>query len=454
MRIAVLFLFINCLPAISHWETKHYETTDNGFMDASAPDSLVGWLVGVRDQVGGILYNTTDGGNTWQEFRPWTIQQCMFTFALQFTNMNTGYITAMGLINNLFPAAVLYKTSDGGSNWNRLYGLTINFIGVLWDDVFFIDANNGWLAGARSDIRRTDNGGTSWTTQTAPDTGLSFKSIYFINPNEGWIVGGDYDSITGRGTRGVIVHTTNSGTQWNTQMINVPRQFYSVHFINNLNGWVCGYKDSASPGIFMHTTNGGNNWVEILAPPVSLGPYGLYAIDFPDPMNGFAVGGGNRWNTQGSHFAVFLKTTNGGSNWFVDTAIFVNSPWGVAPLGMDMYSAKYGYAGGTRLSAFRYTPIAGKIEEYRTSVNKPITFITPLIVRDRLKISLIVTELTQAEVSIFDITGRIRKTIGPKTLLNGSHSIPVNLDLENGLYFCRLKTSSGITFSRKFIVIK
>ncbi|OGC42782.1 hypothetical protein A2Y85_07090, partial [candidate division WOR-3 bacterium RBG_13_43_14] len=308
MRIFILLcVTITVLSAAAHWETRHYETTDNGFMDAAALDSMVGMLCGVRDNVGVILYKTTNGGETWQETNPWTIEQAMFCFALQFPDQNAGYMTAMGILMSLFPCGALYKTTDAGNTWTLNYGLTMSFLNLFWDDVFFIDLNNGWLAGPNSDIRYTANGGAAWTIQTAP-VQSSLKSIYFVNPSEGWIVGGDYDTITGQGTNGLILHTTDAGTNWTAQLSNAPLQLWGVHFIDNINGWVCGYKDSTSPGVFLNTTDGGNNWTEIAAPSVSNGPYGLYAVDFPDPLIGFAAGGGNRSGWSGSYFGVFLKT--------------------------------------------------------------------------------------------------------------------------------------------------
>lgn len=445
MRFFVFLLSTSAiLSAAAHWETRHYETTDNGFMDAAAPDSLVGVLCGVRDNVGVIIYKTTDGGEIWQETHPWTINQAMFCFALQFPNQNTGYMTAMGILSNIFPCGALYKTTDGGNTWILNYGLTFSFLNIYWDDVFFVDLNNGWLAGPNSDIRWTTNAGANWTTQTAP-VSASLKSIYFINPNEGWIVGGDYDTLTGQGTNGVILHTTNGGANWVTQLSDAPLQLWGVHFIDALNGWVCGYKDTLSPGVFLHTTDGGDNWTEIMAPSVALGAYGLYAIDFPDPLIGFATGAGNRSGWSGSYFGTFLKTTNGGNTWSVDTVIYENDPWGLSPLGMDMYSTRWGYAGGARLSAFRYGEVGVHVSEHEE--NKELDAGLPLVIPDArgFKISFS-PGMAYLKVSVYDVLGRkIIESVPTGSVM--SIKVP-----SAGNYFIIFRTDDDGRYTRKVSV--
>ncbi len=370
MRVIISSLMIiGVLFSASRWELLHYELTDNGFMDVSAVDSMNAWLVGVRDDVGGIIYRTQDGGVNWQEFHPWSIEEAFFVFGTQFLDLNTGYVTSMGILFNFFPVACLLKTNDGGNTWNTVYGGDMSSLGKMWEDVFFVDYNNGWAVGYKSDIIHTTDGGNNWSSQNAPDTSYALKSVYFMNQNEGWIVGGEYDTLTGEGKNGVVLHTTNGGSTWQAQVDSAPYELWSVFFINSQKGWACGYKDSVSPGLTLKTEDGGNNWTVIMAPEVSLGPYGLFGIEFIDEFTGFATGGGSRWNWSGSYFAVFLKTNDGGNTWNIDTVIYENEPYGVAPLCLDMVSRNWGFAGGARLSVFRYAPFTFIAEGKNTNKN-------------------------------------------------------------------------------------
>ena len=70
------------------------------------------------------------------------------------------------------------------------------------DGVYFVDENNGWIAGWGGIILHTTNGGDTWGLQNTPVTSLS--CIFFTNPQNGW----------SSGLGGDVVHTTNGGETW------------------------------------------------------------------------------------------------------------------------------------------------------------------------------------------------------------------------------------------------
>ena len=433
MKIIMVVLF-----SISKWQCLHYEITDNGFLSASAPDSMNAYIFGVRDDVGGIIFKTQNGGQTWQELQPWTINDAFLVFGGQFINANTGYVTSVGLIWGILPTAKIMKTTNGGITWTTIYGGTLYEVGKFWEDIFFLPSNLSlaWVCGSKGDILRTTNGGSSWTLVTT-DTLYSLRAIYFVNSTKGWCVGGDYDTTTGQGINGVILRSNNGGATWTTLVQNAPFQLWDVHFIDEQRGIAVGYKDANSYGLILRTQDGGNSWTEIYGPP-GLGYYGLYGIEFVDNLRGYAVGGGNRYGWSGSYFGIFLKTEDGGNTWSTDTIIFENSPWGVAPLCLDMVSNNWGYAGGARLSIFRYSPAL-------TTYENDFVYHYPKIDIERGKFSVSLNE--PFNLKIFDITGR---TLKNEKMVKGKIGYS---SFKSGVYFLNLESKTG-RFQRKVLLIR
>ncbi len=432
-KIIIMVLF-----SISKWQCLHYEATDNGFLVASAPDSMNAYLFGVRDNVGGMIFKTQNGGQNWTEIQPWTIEEAFLVAGGQFINTNTGFVTSVGLIWNILPTARIMKTTDGGNTWTTVYGGTLFEVGKFWEDIFFLPSNLslGWVCGARGEILRTTNGGSSWTSITT-DTLYPLRAIYFLNSNIGWCVGGDYDTTTGQGINGVILKTTDGGASWTTIIDNAPFELWDVHFIDAQNGIAVGYKDANSYGLILKTIDGGNSWTEMYGPP-GLGYYGLYGVEFIDNLKGYAAGGGNRYGWSGSYFGIFLKTEDGGNTWFADTVIFENDPWGVAPLCLDMVSNNWGYAGGARMSVFRYSPL-GKVSE------RSFAYSYPKIEIEKDKISIFSKE--PFDFKIFDISGRILKN---EKIVKGNREIN---SFKSGVYYLNLK-SKNEEVNKKIIIIR
>ena len=55
--------------------------------------------------------------------------------------------------------------------------------------VFFLDFNLGWIAGWSGIILKTTDGGTNWIRQFSNPPSENLHSVMFIDANNGWIVG-------------------------------------------------------------------------------------------------------------------------------------------------------------------------------------------------------------------------------------------------------------------------
>ncbi|RPI17900.1 MAG: T9SS C-terminal target domain-containing protein [Ignavibacteriae bacterium] len=156
-------------------------------------------------------------------------------------------------------------------------------------EIRFINQNTGWACGINGLILKTTNGGTNWVQQF---TDIYNKPFWRIRPV-------DENIVYCVGSFETFLKTTNGGVNW--QIIkNGPlgqgHSYYALHFINQNTGWYSG-----TDQLIFKTTNGGNT-ID------SFYEYGNYLRDiyFKNEFNGVTCGDGG----------VVLKTTNGGTNWY------------------------------------------------------------------------------------------------------------------------------------------
>ncbi len=125
----------------------------------------------------------------------------------------------------------LFKTTDGGNNWQQL---PLPQIGQS-SDLQFIDMDLGWIC-ETSALYKTTNGGISWNQQTQP-----VNNFQFITSQVGWST-----------LYNQIYHSTDGGDSWNLQNSNTNNTLSDIFFIDNNNGWAVG-----ANGTILHTINGG-----------------------------------------------------------------------------------------------------------------------------------------------------------------------------------------------------
>ncbi len=163
--------------------------------------------------------------------------------------------------------------------------------------------------------------GDYWSKQQTPVNTLLTKCS-FVDSLNGWVTGDE----------GVILHTSNGGTNWQLQDSKINFKIYDVHFINPRLGWAVANDNFAAGTAILSTTNGGINWYHYRYPDNS---FLLYTIYFKDSLNGFMGGYGGK----------LLRTTNSGMNWIfckVDSSLFSSFP----VLSISFYDFNLGFATG------------------------------------------------------------------------------------------------------------
>ena len=235
-----------------------YKTADGGVSFSTQVTSfginaidMIDGSNGYSGGTSGFVYSTGDGGLNWHFFGTMATTLTDIDFA----TLTQGYACGNG-------GAVFSVNATGVTNLNS--GSASDFGGISAPTV-----NNVWVCGGN---RVYYYNGTDFTGQIPP-TG-TFNDIHFINNQEGWVVGNG----------GVIGRTTDGGALWVEQTNPDPQNLslYGVFFLDSNNGWAVG-----NGGIILHTIDGGTTWsVE----GVGLTTAFLRGVQFTSPTNGYVVG--------------------------------------------------------------------------------------------------------------------------------------------------------------------
>lgn len=315
-----LTLIVGSMLVLSLYSQQGWYTQNSGtgqpLSDVCFVDHNTGWIAGHQN----TILKTTDGGQNWEEQMPASVP---FFYKVFFLNDQEGWV--------LGEYETIAHTTDGGDTWELQ-----TTPGHGASDIFFIDADNGWIAGGRGqgfpgpdpirEIQHTEDGGNTWTIQHQVDlefplgaihfadaqTGCAVGSggdilftqdggenwtqqtstiisqlegVYMTSPDEGWIVGID----------GVILHTTDAGANWMTVNSGTSDALTDVVFVNN-KGWICGGSNTDAAILYYDGVSG--SW-EMQDPGTT---DILSAISFVDEMYGWSVG----------FFGALVHTTTGG----------------------------------------------------------------------------------------------------------------------------------------------
>ena len=263
-----------------NWQVVIPNATDvTAGMDApgsrlSFINTTTGWVfktLGSNDSPqGAVLYKTSNGGSTWERTL-FSSTPGDAAIQVQFVNATNGWI----LIYNMNTGNVIYKkTSDGGSTWTPTAGGGI---------FYYVNAAIGYSFSAGPNmippytIYKTTDGGTYWLPQYVDNTAGEINDIRFTDENNGWAVGNN----------GKLFKTTDGGANWIPSIYNSNYKNNKVFFINNNNnniGWI-GTTQENNNSKMLSTTNGGMSWTEQTLP----FNYKVYSMSFWDANNGWAA---------------------------------------------------------------------------------------------------------------------------------------------------------------------
>lgn len=245
------------------YETASQYLTDKHFYDAAFVNDTTIVAVG-----GGVIaYSNTNG-------RTWTIQESSINYAeVHFIDENTGFAVGSGI----------YKTTDGGKNWDLNYNP-----GNYSRSVHFADANTGYVVGNNGAIHKTIDGGQNWEAKNS-GVDVNLNSVFFTDANTGYACGAS----------GTIISTTDGGETWTEAEKVTNYEISAIHFIND----TIGFTAVRSNG-YAKTTNAGEDWEWIT---LSVAPYSnrTHDVVFYSEQDGYMVG----------HNGFIFSTNDGGETW-------------------------------------------------------------------------------------------------------------------------------------------
>jgi photosystem II stability/assembly factor-like uncharacterized protein len=254
-------------------------------------DARQGWVAGSN----GTLLRTVDGGARWEAMPRPTVDNLRDVW---FTDANHGWLLCeaddFNLTTRTEPRSYILRTVDGGATWLRA-NPTAPATEARLVRFVFINERIGWTFGESGLLYQTEDGGATWTKRATPAPVLVFGGV-FLDAGRGWLVGGG----------GTIWRTFDAGATWRESKVSQPLVLQSA---------AEGLTAKREPG----AGTGGAG-------------VSLRAIAFTDARRGWAVGagghvwatmdGGVRWTRQASGTEAYLSDVaflNARDGWAVGT---------------------------------------------------------------------------------------------------------------------------------------
>lgn len=393
-----------------------------GIVEGVFVDSLRGWLFGSRTVDGvqqDVLWRTSDGTQTWENQARGTNDRYI---AGDFVSRDIGWImtndrTLLRTVN----AGVDWEVLEGSSEWN-----ITNFD--------FCDESHG-AAIAGMTLLITEDGGENWHGITITDS-VGFSDIEFVDAANIWAIGNRRTSDWPDPVNflNVRAHSSNGGADWDIEVFeDATLAFNEVEFLSNTTGFLTNVADNS----VWRTQNEGEDW-EPVPVPVS-----------NEIKKLTATGDNNIWGVW-NHNEI-IQSRDGGDTWQRHPVI--NTDWIRTMMATDSC-----HAWGMTIynSLFRYGSTVLGIDD-----DLPPTFpndfsisVWPNPFNPTTNIALDFRTSGHGIVRVYDVTGRLVRTLADDYFLAGRHNLLLNAEgLASGSYFVNLSANQA-TQTKRVILLK
>lgn len=200
-----------------------------------------------------------------------------------------------------------------------------------WIEVFFVDADIGWIAAIKGDtivpsggsLFKTADGGQSWIRLPLKLPASSFISLVrFVDRSRGWLI---VQTINREATKIQVMETSDGGVTWTPGFSLAKAIVAKMLFDKNGEGWVIGIRAEAvyipsQTNFVLHTRDFGKSWQDVTPKSATRDDTGTSPVPFEDIFTDILLEDGSNL-TAISRDGSISTTTDGGSTWKVLTKL-------------------------------------------------------------------------------------------------------------------------------------
>jgi len=376
---------------------------------------------------------TRDGGMRWHTWYD-TMPVPMFTFLRGVAYPTPSLAIMVG------DSGMIYRTTDGGESWQRVPSGTTQGLGII----SMIDSLHGIVSNGTLILRTTD-GGQTWREDSRPDAPDSLS----VSAHRCATTTLQHMSCLQYTASGPILSTTlDGGNSWHHTTAPFMQR---ITFLDPQYGWGIGgdvHRASGNDIVYIgRTVDSGHTWQTVFADSSFLF-HNLSAIDFADRLNGIVgsyeamyrtYDGGESW------INLFKVWGLESSYWKMDIANFADGPQHISYPTRGkawLFNSMLGTLLYTEDQQFSTVGVDQRSERTLGVFPSPAS-------GSECSLRLRLPERCRGRLSLVDVVGREVAVLADGELRSGEQSYSIDLTaLPPGRYFARLSTAEWIdTFS-------
>ena len=411
-RICLILFLVSSLSAFSQsdWTVCNAPVFGSRVDDIFMVNTQTGYAVSGD----GKIVKTTNGGDNWTLLQQNSSVYCR---SVEFINTQKGFVGGFSWSGGA--TNILRRTTDGGATWTDLSSLLHpkargGICGLAVADNNTIYGGGNWYQDSGYIIKSVD-GGNTWSFIDMSAYASSIIDLNFTSKDTGFATGKGVLPIESA----VILYTTNGGASWSKKFesININSYCWKIQRLTKLIYYASIEDLTNVPPKILKSIDGGMSWTVHQVSPIA---YNIEGIGLIDPKKGWTGGGPNK----------SFETKDGGLTW--DSVAFCPYMNRVFKVNDTMMLAS-----GMQIWKYKGTGIYPLIPDQRFAWMNCY----PNPVRDILTMEVSISVPTRLLVMLLDESGRRIRTFENADRPKGSYQYYLNTSgLSQGIYFVVLKT--------------